>query len=571
MNKQIHIFSTKVLVAMATMLFTLVSCNEDILDEKPLDFLSPDNAYLTEQGALQGITAIHDRVRAAYYSFGEFGVMNWATHGSDLGYNGEIPAAGTLYLNSYNDMTPVWRNVVDTWNAGFEVIQWATVLMNKVEQADPAAFQDGEAGKNKYIAEAKFFRGFAYRYLVSTYGDIPLITEPINSVKADFIRNPVSEIHALMEEDFKFAAEHLPKPGEEDAPGRITQGPAWHYLAETYLEQGRPELALQASNQVIDGYDYDLMTNRFGTKLGKDVFGSGDVFHDLFGYGNHNLPENKEAMWVIQVEPFIVGGGQIQSAYIFGPRYFDLGLAPDGKKAILGELYNGMYTGYSDTLGRPTANVRGTNLVYYYIWEDNWDNDIRNAEHNLKRSFYFDNPESAYHQQKIDFSLYDPPRPDPLSDTTKILFPIHIKMTDPLNYFLQPNRSGGGITHKDWYGLRFAETLLLRAEAHLALGNIELAAADINRVRERSNAKPVSAADVDIDYILDERARELYGEEWRLIILRRTGKLLERVRKYNDNPLCPGAFIQEHHFRWPIPQTQIDLNVDADFPQNPGY
>lgn len=561
----------KVLAAMATVLFTLASCNEDILDEKPLDFLSPDNAYLTEQGALQGITAIHDRVRAAYYSFGEFGVMNWATHGSDLGYNGEIPAAGTLYLNSYNDMTPVWRNVVDTWNAGFEIIQWATLLIDKVEQADPAAFQDGEAGKNKYIAEAKFFRGFAYRYLVSTYGDIPLITEPINSVKADFIRNPVSEIHALMEEDFKFAAEHLPKPGEEDAPGRITQGPAWHYLAETYLEQGKPDLALQATNQVIDGYDYDLMTNRFGTKLGKDVFGSGDVFHDLFGYGNHNLPENKEAMWVIQVEPFIVGGGQIQSAYIFGPRYFDLGLAPDGKKAILGEMYNGMYTGYSDTLGRPTANVRGTNLVYYYIWEDNWDNDMRNAEHNLKRNFYFDNPESAYHQQKIDFSLYDPPRPDPLSDTSKILFPIHIKMTDPLNYFLQPNRSGGGITHKDWYGLRFAETLLLRAEAHLALGNKDLAAADINRVRERSNAKPVSAADVDIDYILDERARELYGEEWRLIILRRTGKLLERVRKYNDNPLCPGAFIQEHHFRWPIPQTQIDLNVDADFPQNPGY
>lgn len=570
MNKQIPIFPTKVLVAMA-LLFTFVSCNEDILDEKPLDFLSPDNAYLTEQGALQGITAIHDRVRAAYYSFGEFGVMNWATHGSDLGYNGEIPAAGTLYLNSYNDMTPVWRNVVDTWNVGFEIIQWATLLIDKVEQADPAAFQEGEAGRNKYIAEAKFFRAFAYRYLVSTYGDIPLITEPVNSVKADFIRNPISEIHALMVEDLKFATEHLPKPGEEDAPGRITQGPAWHYLAETYLEQGNPELALQASNQVIDGYDYDLMTQRFGTKLGKDVFGSGDVFHDLFGYGNHNLPENKEAMWVVQVEPFIVGGGQIQSAYIFGPRYFDLGLAPDGKKAILGEMYNGMYTGYSDTLGRPTANVRGTNLVYYYIWEDNWDNDIRNAEHNLKRNFYFDNPESEYHQQKIDFSLYDPPRPDPLSDTSKILFPIHIKMTDPLNYFLQPNRSGGGITHKDWYALRFAETLLLRAEAHLALGNKELAAADINRVRERSNAKPVSAADVTIDYLLDERARELYGEEWRLIILRRTGKLLERVRKYNDNPLCPGAFIQEHNFRWPIPQTQIDLNVDADFPQNPGY
>ena len=98
-----------------------------------------------------------------------------------------------------------------------------------------------------------------------------------------------------------------------------------------------------------------------------------------------------------------------------------------------------------------------------------------------------------------------------------------------------------------------------------------MAAADINKVRERSKATPVAVADVTIDYILDERARELYGEEWRLITLRRTGKLLERVLKYNDNPLCPGAYIKPHNFRWPIPQAQIDLNVGAEFPQNPGY
>lgn len=571
MNKNIKNLAVKSLLMAAVVLFIFPSCNDDILDEKPLDFLSPDNAYLTEAGALQGITAIHDRVRSAYYSFGEFGVMNWATHGSDIGYNGETPGPGGSYLNSYTDMTPVWRNVIATWNVGFEIIQWSNVLIDRVESADPEVFAEGEAGKNKYIAEARFFRGFAYRYLVSTYGDIPLLTEPINSAKADFIRNPVSDIHNLMVEDFQFAANNLPRPGEEDAPGRITQGPAWHYLAETYLEQDDFENAVAAATHVIDEYDYDLMTSRFGTKLGNDVFGSGDVFLDLFGFGNHNLPENKESMWVIQVEPFIIGGGQIASAYIFGPRYFDIGLTPDGKKGFQGELYNGMYTGYSDTLGRPTANGRGTSLVYYDVWKDNWDIDIRNAEHNLKRNFFFDSPESAYNKQKIDFSLYDPPRPDPIADTCKIIFPIHIKFTDPLNYFLQPNRSGGGITHKDWYALRFAETLLLRAEANLELGNNALAAVDVNRVRQRSNASPVSAADIDMDYLLDERVRELYGEEWRLIILRRTGKLLERVRKYNDNPLVPGANIEEHNFRWPIPQEQIDLNVDADFPQNPGY
>lgn len=556
-------------IAVLTLMFP--SCDSSILEEKPLDFLSPDNAFASEEGALQGITALHDRVRSAYYSFGEFGVMNWATHGSDLGYNGEVPSAGSGYLNSYEDMTPIWRNVVDTWNSGFQIIQWANVVIDRVERADPAAFADGEAGKNLYIAEAKFFRAFAYRYMVSTYGDIPLITEPVTSAKADFVRNPVADIHNLIVEDLKFATQWLPEPGAEAAPGRITQGPAWHYLAETYLEQGKPELAVEAATYVIDNYKYALMTNRFGTRLENDIFGSGDVFYDLFGFGNHNLANNTEAMWVIQSEPNMTGGGQIASAYIFGPRYFDIGLTPDGKQAILGTMYNGKYTGFYDTLSRPTANCRGTSFVYYTMWQSDWNNDIRNAKHNIKRDFYYDNPESAYHLQKIDFSLYDPPRPNPMLDTCKILFPVHLKFHDPLNYFLQPNRAGGGITHKDWYALRFAETLLLRAEAYLGINRPDLAAADVNSVRMRANATPVDPADIDIDYILDERARELYGEEWRLIVLRRTGKLIERVQKYNDNPMCPGAFIKPHNVRWPIPQAQIDLNVGAEFAQNPGY
>ncbi len=552
-------------------MLTLSSCSKKILEEHPIDFLTPENAYSNEAGALQGITALHDRVRAAYYSFGEFTVMNWSTHGSDLGYCGEVPSPGSGYLNSYKDMNPTFPVTVDTWNVGFQIIQWANVLIEAVEKADSIAFKSGEEGKNKYIAEARFFRAFAYRYLVSTYGDIPLITIPVKSEKADFVRDPVSTIHDQMVEDFTFATVHLPRPGEEAAPGRITQGPAWHYLAETYLEQQKPELAVEAASHVLNDYNYKLMTNRFGGRLGNDVFGAGDPYFDLFGYGNHNLPENTEAMWVIQCEPFITGGGQVQSAYIFGPRYFDLDLTPDGKKAFLGNLYNGVRTGLNDTLSRPTANVRGTSLVYYTIWQSDWNNDIRNAENNLKRNFYYDNPESIYNGQKVDFSLYHPARPNPITDTTKIIFPIHTKFTDPLHYFLQPNRSGGGITHKDWYALRVAETLLLRAEAYVDLGQMDLAAADINQVRERSHATPVQPGDVNIDYILDERARELFGEEWRLIILRRTNKLIERVRKYNDNPLCPAAFIEDFNFRWPIPQTQIDLNIGATFEQNSGY
>jgi hypothetical protein len=90
-------------------------------------------------------------------------------------------------------------------------------------------------------------------------------------------------------------------------------------------------------------------------------------------------------------------------------------------------------------------------------------------------------------------------------------------------------------------------------------------------IRNRAQATPVDPANVTIEYLLDERARELYGEEWRHITLRRVGKLYERIKQYNNNPKNPGLNIQPYHILWPIPQSQIDLNIDAEMPQNPGY
>ena len=118
------------------------------------------------------------------------------------------------------------------------------------------------------------------------------------------------------------------------------------------------------------------------------------------------------------------------------------------------------------------------------------------------------------------------------------------------------------------YNLRLAETYLLRAEAYLGAGNAQKAAEDINAVRERAKAKPISASDVTLDYILDERARELVYEEPRRITLHRTGKLVERVRKYNE---LNSSEIQDIHGLWPIPNSFIEANVSAKIEQNPGY
>ncbi|HUX58577.1 MAG TPA: RagB/SusD family nutrient uptake outer membrane protein [Bacteroidales bacterium] len=571
MKKYMNQLSKKYLLLAGILFLVFSSCSEDILKETPLDFLAPDNAYNTLPGIQQGITGLHYSVRSNWFYGGQQdagSIMKGI--GSDVAFHGEDPNSTRFLCNYLNYLTSENNYISYFWTWQYELIQRANVLIDGIENSDEAIWSS-EVQKKAYLAEARFFRAFAYRILVSFYGDVPLVDYVVNSAKTDFVRDPKSEVYRLMEEDLSYGAENLPDPGSEEAPGRITKGAALHMLSEVYLTQGKFQLAVDAATDVIDGFNYALMTQRFGSRVGNEIFGVGDVYNDLFGYGNHNLPENTESIWVVQIEPYITGGGSVEGERSFGPAYFRMGNTPDGEKAFRGELVDGKYTGYSDTLGRPVSWIHPTNYAAYDIWVSDWNNDVRNAKQNIKRDFYFDNPASTYDKQKVDFNLYPPGTRDWIRDTCQYIYPFFMKFADPLNHFTDPARSGGGNNHKDLYAIRLAETILLRAEAYLGLNNTGLAAADINAIRTRANATPILPAEATLDYILDERARELYGEEWRHITLRRMGKLVERVRLYNNNPLNPGLNIQDYHNLFPIPQSQIDLNIDAVIQQNPGY
>ncbi len=160
----------------------------------------------------------------------------------------------------------------------------------------------------------------------------------------------------------------------------------------------------------------------------------------------------------------------------------------------------------------------------------------------------------------------------------------------------------------DWYMIRIAETYLLRAEARLAQGNKNGAAEDINVLRNRAGARPCSASDIDIDYILDERVRELFGEEQRWVTLSRlscnpnatyvldkyptqnvttSNTLYERTRKYGfgyeNEDRGREAYtdalgntrhrpnIKPYNYVLPIPIQIIQSNKDKEIPQNAGY
>ena len=551
-----------------------VSCDDDaFLQEKPMDFLAPETAFASQAGLRQGINALHWSIRNDFY-FGEEIQEHSSTFkslGTDVAYHGEDPNSTKFVSNYVNYFNSTNGIVVEWWRRPYRIIQRANTILKFIESSD-ASIWSAPAKKDEYYGEALFFRAWCYRHLVSNYGDVPVVREVIDAAKTDFIRNPTSEAYAMMEEDLKNAVETLPDRGKEETPGRITKGAALHLLTEVYLMQKKYNEAIESSTRLINSMGYKIMTERFGG-AGNSVWDTGDVFYDLFAKDNQNIAENTETIWAIQFdEPSVIGGSNNRGSRAWGPAYFRMGNTPDGKVAFRGEFIDGKYTGYSDTLGRGVSWIRPTAYMSYYVWGEDFNKDFRNANHMVKRNFYFDNPESAYHGQIIDFSLYPPGSGrDAIRDTCQYIYPFFMKFFDPCNVKESPATSGNGASYIDVYAMRLAEVYLFRAEAYILTNQNDKALEDINAIRRRANATPATLDMINIDYMLDERARELYQEECRFYVLRRTGKLVERVRKYNNNPLNPGLNIQDYHVLLPIPQVQIDLNIDADFPQNPGY
>ena len=315
------------------------------------------------------------------------------------------------------------------------------------------------------------------------------------------------------------------------------------------------------------------MKTRFGSHKNE----AGDVFWDLFRRKNQNRSTNgnTEALWVIQMEVDTEGGYLVSTKY--RPYYLERFAAPvtyslkdpEGKVAFLST------NGRSDLNvgGRGVSNMCNTDWWLNDLWENDFDNDIRNSKYNIVRNAYYDLPSSKYYGKSVFGE-------DSYSKTLKEnwwrWFPWPSKITTPGEHpealyedkenLLLKSTAGG--TYLDQYMLRLPECYLLRAEAYLDMGDKDKAAADINVVRNRAHAKDIVAEDVTIDYILDERAREMVYEEFRRITLGRLGKYVERTRKCNE---YNGLQMEDYHELFPIPYSVIEANKNAVLEQNPGY
>ncbi|RYF87748.1 MAG: RagB/SusD family nutrient uptake outer membrane protein, partial [Chitinophagaceae bacterium] len=162
----------------------------------------------------------------------------------------------------------------------------------------------------------------------------------------------------------------------------------------------------------------------------------------------------------------------------------------------------------------------------------------------------------------MNYTVYTPSQQD------ERRFPTLVKFLDATR--LDITQESGS---RDFLAFRIAEAHLIAAEALMMSGNTTEAATFVNNVRTRAAragaaaAMQITPAQLNIDFILDERSREFLGELMRWFDLARTNKLVERVKKYNPQA---AVNIKDYHILRPIPQDQID-RTEGGFPQNTGY
>ncbi|PZR28953.1 MAG: RagB/SusD family nutrient uptake outer membrane protein [Citrobacter freundii] len=534
----------------------LSGCSKDFLEEKAKDETYADNLFNDYNGFLSAKYALLNfprQERREPIQSAELGVI-WKI-GTDVAWaNTEL--SWTRGLNRYTtaDLTPTMQflngDVSTSDKPGiflilYRCINSANLMISRAK--NPAvnwlggSAEKDTANKNEIIGHAKLIRAWAYRHLVMTFGAVPKSVDEVTgeNYKDDWTRASVPEIQALIEEDLLFAEQWLPDNSSDVT--RLSKAIAQHYLAELYLWENRPADAEAKARAVVNNPNYKLITARYGTKRNEP----GCAFMDQFYDGNIRPSQgNTEALWVF---PNSAVDNQ-------------LGQYTNVMRRTWVSAYNNLNIAYSPEYGGRGIGRAGITAWVFSIYEPQ---DDRFSEYAIRKKYVTRTGSTV---------VCDMGEAQMTTNNHKWASTRKWDWT-----FSDPNRYGENYSYADQAYLRLADTYLLLAEALFRQGKTseaDGAAYYINLVRTRSHATPITAGDVTLDYILDERARELVTEEDRRETLMRTGKLIERTRKYNRiasgvRDGVPG--IQDYHVLLPFPQIVIDANVGNVLQQNPGY
>jgi hypothetical protein len=424
----------------------------------------------------------------------------------------------------------------------------------------------------------------------------------ITTASAADSRQPVAEVYTAIIKDLTEAATELPVLPTTAAgnpfPGKAaTQATAKYLLAKVYLTRGWSSAAQPTDFTSAYTTANDLITNKatYGLDLWADY---ADVNKDGNDYGkealfviDHNA-DTKYGEWSSQAS-----GGKVNlMASLYRPNYPTLNAnfpASGGSSVMVRDIAN----------GRPYIRTRpNTNYIYNQafaervndarydksfqtVWKCNTASNVTTPRGTLvtgvDTAIWMPSYEvSAARRTAFKGVILTPNGDNGGNKYTAVFFPALNKFNDPSRAHMNDP------SDRPLVIFRFAELYFIAAEAAFKGGGTLQNAADmLNVIRRRAayrstytpaqlaaaqTAMEITPAQVTLDFILDERTREFYGELLRWWDLVRTKSLLNRVTQWNTEAT---PYIKDYHVLRPIPVTsQIDLVTEGPpFPQNPGY
>ena len=565
----------KYLAVGVTALMLVVSCSDDFLEVAPTGSLA--DAQVGTKAGIEGLLiGTYSALNGVFGSRFE-GPNHWVT-GSVVG--GE--ANKGTDAGDYSAINPVQRYEVDPtsgdlfnlWRGRYEGVARANGVLRALANATDVSGADAA----RIEGEAKMLRGHFYFDLKKHFNSIPVFDETVAATDVILVPN-TTDVWGQIEADFQSAYDNLPV---NNGPGRVSKMAAAAYMGKAKLYQGKWSEAKQWFDIVIGSGQYMLL----------------DDYMQIFNAENDNHAES-----VMDVES-ANNTGSTQNANYFDDLNYPYNTGPDGPGNCCGFFQP------SFELGNSFRTSGGLPLL------DGSYNDPANeiaTDYNIESSDAF-TEDAGELDPRIDFSLGR--RGIPYLDWIEHPGKAWIRSQpyagpySPKKFIYYKSQEGSFTDASSWtrgYALmnyniiRYADVLLMQAEAEVELGNLEAARALVNQVRARAANSAHWVMEYDgsapaANYVISEytaawtdantaraavrmeRKLELSGEGHRFFDLVRWGiaaSALNDYLAYESQYLVTkfggASFTTGKNEYYPIPQSQIDIQGSDVLTQNPGY
>lgn len=333
--------SIKYILGSVVILFAS-ACSDSFLDKDPISNFSGQGFYKKPSDAQAGVTGIYNSMQSLFR-------LNFAYWGEGRADNVTTRHSGDPFALQQNALTPIINSA--RWDNFYTLISRA----NYAIKYTPQVFGDGDSElKKQLLGQSHALRAVAYFYLVRIWGNVPLVTEPYESVEQNVFvsRNSAEEVLAKVEEDLLFAVENCAS-SYSGARNRVlmTKGAAYAFLTQLYMWQKKYDKAIATAERILADSQYSLVS----MSDWNDIFVKGVSTESIFEVGYNEVQTNAlRILYALGSDSDYVPSARfiasIETGDLRKPRIYDVSQAQPRK------IWKFFGQGFNDESPDPSSN-----------------------------------------------------------------------------------------------------------------------------------------------------------------------------------------------------------------------